>query len=77
MAKPEIKKLATGVILFLGTVFHAGFYMACDFGLYWLLSMVREHGELVTQEQGYILINNNVFLMTLGGFVTTFLKYLS
>ena len=52
LAKPEKKKLAIGLVLFIGTFLHGTFFIACDYGLYWVMDMVRREGVLVTQEQG-------------------------
>ena len=48
MVRSEKVKLLAGIIVFLGTALHAGFYLSCDYGLYWLLSMIRFHGKLKT-----------------------------
>ena len=52
LVKPERKKLALGCVFFTVTVLHGSFFMLVDFGLFWLMRMLRTHGELVTQEEG-------------------------
>jgi hypothetical protein len=41
LARREIKALAKGLILLLISMSHAGFYIMCDFGLYWILDMLN------------------------------------
>ncbi len=52
LARPERKKLLAGVVMLIATALHAGFYVACDYGLYWILNMVRVHGELKLHPPG-------------------------
>lgn len=41
MARREMKSLFKGVFMLLISGSHAAFYMMCDYGLYWLLDMLR------------------------------------
>ncbi|XP_062576153.1 DC-STAMP domain-containing protein 2-like [Saccostrea cucullata] len=41
MALREIKALAKGLFLLLISGCHTGFYLLCDYGLYWLLNMLK------------------------------------
>lgn len=43
MAAKEKQKLARGLLLLTLTGFHAGFYLLCDYGLYWILDIIRKH----------------------------------
>ncbi|KAJ8303057.1 hypothetical protein KUTeg_019453 [Tegillarca granosa] len=49
MAMCEKRKLAKGLVLLLLSMCHAGFYMACDFALYWLLNMMKTHLSIKTK----------------------------
>lgn len=41
MARREMKSLFKGIFMLLISGSHAAFYMMCDYGLYWLLDMLR------------------------------------
>lgn len=46
LAKSERKKMIIGLVLLSASLLNCGFYLALDYGLYWLLTMIREHGDL-------------------------------
>ncbi|XP_059165100.1 DC-STAMP domain-containing protein 2-like [Physella acuta] len=48
MTKSEIKKLIKGVMFWLFAAFHATYYIICDYGLYWILSLIRRHMDVRT-----------------------------
>ncbi|RUS84288.1 hypothetical protein EGW08_007932, partial [Elysia chlorotica] len=43
MTKNEITKLIKGLLFWLFGVFHATYYIICDYSLYWVLDLVRRH----------------------------------
>ncbi|XP_074653206.1 DC-STAMP domain-containing protein 2-like [Tubulanus polymorphus] len=43
---PEKVKLITGVVFLAGMLLHTVFYLACDYGLYWLLYLIKKHAEV-------------------------------
>lgn len=49
MAMCEKRKLAKGLVLLLLSMCHAGFYMACDSSLYWLLYMMKTQLAIKTE----------------------------
>ncbi|KAL5019782.1 hypothetical protein ScPMuIL_002674 [Solemya velum] len=51
MVRGEKKKLARGFILLVISGCHSGFYIMCDYGLYWILYLVAKHFRVTTHVQ--------------------------
>ncbi|XP_012940694.2 DC-STAMP domain-containing protein 2 [Aplysia californica] len=49
MTEKEAQKMVKGVLLWLFAAFHAGYYLLCDYGLYWILTLVRVHMDVRTK----------------------------
>ena len=49
LSKGEKQKLTIGLVLLGGSIANAVFYLALDYGLYWVLDLIRRHGDLHLQ----------------------------
>ncbi|GFO14711.1 DC-STAMP domain-containing protein 2 [Plakobranchus ocellatus] len=44
----EIRRLLKGLLFWLFGAFNASYYIICDYGLYWILDLVRRHMDYST-----------------------------
>ncbi|KAK3612459.1 hypothetical protein CHS0354_032073 [Potamilus streckersoni] len=49
LANKEKRKLIIGIVLFVVSAFNAGFYLACDYGLYTILELIRINFDIETK----------------------------
>ncbi|KAK7011317.1 DC-STAMP domain-containing protein 2, partial [Biomphalaria glabrata] len=48
MTKKELKKMLKGLLFWSFSAFSATYYIVCDYGLYWILDLVRRHLDVRT-----------------------------
>ena len=60
LARHERRKLVVGLVFLVGSGVHIGFQLGLDYGLYWMLTMIRTHGELRVHNDGMYRIDKEI-----------------